>query len=50
VEVFHLARFARAFFFARRFAPSIHPSIHPASRENKKANPSMGSPLFACFV
>jgi hypothetical protein len=48
VEVFHLARFARAFFFARRFAPSIHPSIRPAAK-TKKGEPVDGF-AFVCVL
>lgn len=36
MEVFHLARFARAFFFARRFAQAIQ----LAGRENEKGEPA----------
>lgn len=43
MEVFHLARSARAFFFARCFAQSISPVT-----KTKKANSLMSSPLFLC--
>jgi hypothetical protein len=43
VEVFHLARFVRAFFFcATRCATlcAIQPAIHAASGENEKGEPA----------